>query len=196
MKWRLLFLSAPLLLACPIFVGEVPANAAGDPTLNALIIPNPEPGWSPAPTREALGQAANLKKALQKEYAEPIVTAVKYWTSPTEPKGAESLLVGLVAFPNPPLSLRLENEVRSSALSFCKSADGKSPARNVPIASIPGGRMVTCFPTASGVVGVAAFYSRANVLTAVVSTAVNAAQLQPIASKQYETLPRDNFGTK
>jgi hypothetical protein len=133
---------------------------------------------------------------MQKDYPEKTVTAVKYWTSPTQPNDTESLAVGLVAFPNPPLSLRLDAEVRSSAISFCKSGNGKSPARNVPIASIPGGRMVTCFPTTSGVVGVAAFLSRANVFTVLASSVVNAAQLLPIASTQYTALSGTNFGTK
>jgi hypothetical protein len=132
---------------------------------------------------------------LRKDYPGKTVTAGQILDLPTQPNDTESLAVGLVAFSNPPLSLRLDAEVRSSPISFCKSGNGKSPERNMPIASIPGGRIVRCFPTTSGVVGVAAFFSRANVFTALATSVLNA-PLLPIASAPYTALSGTNFGTK
>jgi hypothetical protein len=195
-----LFFWAPVLLVGSLLITAGPAGAAGNAALNAFIISNPGPGWNPVPTGLALKEAASPLEGVRGSYKGKAVAAFKLWTSPG-PELTEGLMeIGMVAFPHPSASIRsrMHQRVRDAAVSLCKPVVGKAPALQ-PIASIPGGRIITCRGYANGVVGVvgrAAFFSRANVLVRVVSTSLNATQMLSIASRQYKALPRTHFGPK
>jgi hypothetical protein len=115
-----LFLWAPLLVVGPLFVAAVPAGAAGNARLNALIISNPVQGWNPVPRAQTLKEAASPLEGLRGNYKGKGVAAFRLWTSPA-PELTEGLIeIGMVAFLDRSASIRsrMNQRVRDAAVGL------------------------------------------------------------------------------
>ena len=77
-----LFLWAPLLVVGALFVAAVPAGAAGNARLNALIISNPVQGWNPVPRALTLEEAASPLEGLRGNYKGKGVAASNFGLHP------------------------------------------------------------------------------------------------------------------
>ncbi len=111
-----------LATAGTMLLGAVPAHAVGNPTLSALIIGNPEPGWSNLSSTET----GDLETQLQTEFqrletkSQTFSSAVAGWQSP-QGASSDSLVVFLVESIG---SATQDMTAASLASGFCNGATG------------------------------------------------------------------------
>ena len=196
MKWRLLFLSAPLLLVGAMVVASSPASGVGNAALNARIITTPVPAWSVS-TSASEELATAFQKEMKSTYSGTVVTAVKDWSSATSSGKSQFASISLAAYLDASKAVHtgLLRSLRGYALVACNGVTGHPAQSMTAVPSIPGALLVTC-ETPQGFAPVdVAFFAKANVYAVVVLASPTPNQVVAIAQKQYSSLPRTNFGT-
>jgi hypothetical protein len=192
MKRRRLFFWAPWFLVGSIFAATVPASAADTPSLSALIISNPAPGWTPNNSGSS-NAAGALYHDAQQSYSGQVETAVNRWLSPNQ---SSTLLIALIALIDPSDSSSVHQSLIQSAVrqgnGFCKDASGRDPIIETSIAAIPQGRILTCAPSKNGTVLFLATLVKANISAQI--AAESKSQAIQIAIRQYAALPATDLG--
>ena len=126
-------LVAVTLVAATVGLGvrAVPASATGDPALNQLIIPNPEPGWIIEPDSTVAPFQQRLQSVEATLAGSPVTAAMKIWRGPDT---GDVLEIALIQFstdvPNP------QEQVNAGADSACTGATGSSPTSTAPVPTI------------------------------------------------------------
>src|SRR5580704_6485764 len=108
-----------------LLLSAAPASAAGNPTLDKLIISDPESGWSDLSSTETSSLDNSIQTELQAKAAsgQTFSTAVEGWQSPD---GASTAL--LVIFLVQATSGSLDTNATSIASNFCSGATNTTPA--------------------------------------------------------------------
>jgi hypothetical protein len=117
------------------------ATAAGNPTLDALIIPNPEPGWTPLSSVETSQFAQEIETELSSKApgSETYTSAVEGWQSP---KGATYSLLAI--FVVQVMGGNIDMTASNVASNFCSGATNVQPGTTPTIAHVPDSATATC----------------------------------------------------
>jgi hypothetical protein len=177
----LLGTSAGLLLS------TVPAMAAGNPTLDKLIISDPESGWSNLSAAEKTSLASSIQTELQAKASsgQTFSTAVEGWQSP---QGGDAGL--LVIFLVQATSGSLDTSATSIASNFCNGATNTTPASTPQIPNISSSAIATC--TGNGVNATIGAAVKGSILTMVASTGsqvLGVSDIEPVVASQLNALP-------
>jgi hypothetical protein len=173
------------------------AGASGDPTLNRLIISNPEPGWIHAPSQEVSALQSIHKLTSSPGAGANAAGAVRAWRPPD---GGGALGIELLNFPSgiPGLSA-------FSARNTCVHSHGSSVSV-LAITGVPNSTAATCLiPSSSGNAMARASVAEAakgNYVMLVFAelpssspTAISTSNLAAILKEQYEALPGGSGST-
>jgi hypothetical protein len=177
----LLGTSAGLLLSAS------PASAAGNPTLDKLIISDPESGWSDLSSTETSSLDNSIQTELQAKAAsgQTFSTAVEGWQSPD---GASTAL--LVIFLVQATSGSLDTNATSIASNFCSGATDTTPASTPQIPNISSSAIATC--AGGGVNATIGTAIKGSTLTMVASTGsqvLGVSDIEPVVESQLNALP-------
>ncbi|MFZ0665220.1 MAG: DUF2510 domain-containing protein [Acidimicrobiales bacterium] len=124
-----------------VVVSSATATAAGNPTLDALIIPNPEPGWTPLSSVETSQFAQEIETELTSKAPgnETYTSAVEGWQSP---RGATYSLLAI--FVVQVMGGTVDMTASNVASNFCSGATNVQPGTTPPIAHVPSSATATC----------------------------------------------------
>lgn len=187
---RLPAVAAFFLVSCFVSLGsfEQVASAAGNPTLNALIIPDPEAGW------------VNLSSVETNQFAQEIETeftsrapsdnnytsAADGWQSP---KGADNALLAI--FLVQAIGGNISMSPSSVASNFCSGATNESPGSAPPIPHVPQSAVVDCAGNGiKAVFGTAIRGSILEVVASVGSHPLSAANIKNVVALQLTAIPQ------
>jgi hypothetical protein len=171
-----------LLAVCAgVFSGVLPAQAAGNASLDHLIVTNPEPGWASLSSSELNTFQSDVQNELTgKGSTQTFATAVEGWQSP-QGFSTASLVIFLVQA----LTGSVGGTASDEATGFCNGATGQTPTSAQPISGVSDGATTTCsgegedVTVGSGITG--------NYLTLVASfgsSPLPASTIGPIVSNQ------------
>ncbi len=178
-----------LVVAGALFLTAPPAHATGDPTLSALIISDPEAGWSNLSSAETGDFQTQIETEFQRlETAnQTFSSAVGGWQSP-QGASADSLVVFLVE------SIGSETQditAASLASGFCSGATNANSVPTSPIPNVPDSAIATCSDTTQSVtVGTA---TKGNLLELIASFGTSPlanSAVEQVVGDQLDALPR------
>ncbi len=177
-----------LATAGTMLLGAVPAHAVGNPTLSALIIRNPEPGWSNLSSTET----GDLETQLQTEFqrletkSQTFSSAVAGWQSP-QGASSDSLVVFLVESIG---SATQDMTAASLATGFCNGATGATDVSAPPISNVPDSAIATCSDSTQSVkVGTATKGNIVQLIASFGSSPLATTALEQVVGDQLDALP-------
>jgi hypothetical protein len=167
------------------FAGSPPASAAGDATLDRLIVNDANPGWEPLPSNFSEELASLEQRSVSSVSGESVSVAAQGWHD-----GAARLVVILVRFSDDvPVA---DRNARAAVISLCASATGNSPTAVEPFAGIEHSAEGNCTgKTASGD-ALSAFsisWAKRNVFVIVSGSGLSQSEVEAVATGQDAALP-------
>ncbi len=151
-------------------IGTGPAGAAGNDSLDQLIISNPGSEWTagnPAIAERVVNGLDRLEGDALGPLGVESASAARTWSTSTPNQGLVVALTAFAAKPGGTFKGQVDQQATQgtnpAVLSFCASATSSSPTTNTAIAGIPGSHLATC-TTAAGMSLVVAAWAKANVL--------------------------------
>jgi Protein of unknown function (DUF2510) len=176
-----------------LLLDSVPAMAAGNPTLDKLIISDPEAGWSDLSPTETSGLATSIETELESKAiaGQTFSTAVEGWQSP---EGASTSI--LVIFLVQATTGNLDSTATSVASNFCSGATETTPASTPAIPNISSSAVATC--SGNSVNASIAVAIKGSILTMVASTGsqvLGVSSLEPVVASQLNALPGSSTST-
>jgi hypothetical protein len=183
----LLGTSAGLLLS------TATAMAAGNATLDKMIIADPESGWTSLSSTETSSLASSIETELQSKASsgESFSTAVEGWQSPSG-AGVGLLVIFLVQANNGSIN----GSAGSIASNFCNGATNTTPASTPQIPNIDSSAIATC--TGGGTNATIGTAIKGSILTMVASTGtqvLGVSDVEPVVSSQLNALPGGSTGS-
>ena len=177
-------------------LGATPAHAAGDPTLNSLIIADPEPGWTNLSTTETNSMQNQIQTEFQRLQTadETFSTAVDGWQSP-QGASSDSLVVFLVES----VGASTSNMSPGSLVSgFCSGATNVNNVPTSPIPNVPSSAIATCSDTTESVtVGGATKGNLIELISSFGTSPLGESAVEQVVGDQLDALPAStSSGTK
>jgi Protein of unknown function (DUF2510) len=176
--------SAALLAYSP------PAQAAGNPQLDHLIIGNPEPGWSSLTAGETAQFAQEIEAELTSKApsGEEYSSAVEGWQSP---EGSSSALLAI--FLVQVLGGNVDMTAPSVASNFCSGATSTTPGATPSIKGIPMSSVATC--SGGGLKATIGTAIKGNIIEMVASAGSNpldVSNIESVVAVQFAHVPGSN----
>jgi hypothetical protein len=171
-----------LLAVCAgTLLGVLPAQAAGNASLDHLILSDPEPGWTSLSSSELNTFQTDVQNELSsKSSTQTFATAVEGWQSPSGFSTA-SLVIFLVQA----LSGSIGGPASAEASGFCSGATDQTPTSPQPISGMSDGSTTTCSGEGESVtVGAGITGNYLALVASFGSSPVSAATIGPIVSNQ------------
>jgi len=188
----------PLLCLCIVaglgaaeLAGASPAGAAGDPTLDRLIITSPVPGLPPINPPSLSAAATNLEHEEQSTYGVTVRVALQGWGA----AGGDIVVIALASFPAG-IPAGGDTDSGQSVGRVCTGSGAGAPASVAAVADLPNSAEGLCIgATGSGQKDEAVVvWVKANVLGVVISIQLPTAQAASIALDQDQALPAGGVG--
>ena len=164
-----------------------PAGAAGDPSLDRLLLVNPVPGWgllSPGVLRSLVSFEDRTESAATNE---PATSAVEGWQGDSD---TQRLILVMVRLPtNIPY---VDHNSREGVIAGCASATGNSPTDVGPDADVPGSEEGSCSGTnqlGHTIDATVMTWIRGNVIVFLIGVGLPTAHVESIAFHQDRAIP-------
>jgi hypothetical protein len=173
---------AVLVAVCAgALLGVLPAQAAGNASLDHLILSDPEPGWTSLSSSELNTFQTDVQNELSsKSSTQTFATAVEGWQSPSGFSTA-SLVIFLVQA----LSGSVGGPASAEASGFCSGATDQTPTSPQPIAGMSDGSTTTCSGEGESVtVGAGITGNYLALVASFGSSPLSASTIGPIVSNQ------------
>jgi len=172
-----------------LVLSSTTAFAAGDATLDHLIVKNPVPGWAPLAS-EVLDQVVALEvRTLSSITNKTVQVGAEGWH-----EGANTFLVIIAnlrdAIPS------ADREARQAVISACTTASNNPPKSVGSYAPIPGASEAACVgqsASGSAITATAMAWTDKNLFTIMIGSGLSRQQVEAIAERQNGVIPRNGL---
>jgi len=163
------------------------AHGAGNPDLDNMIIPNPEPGWTSLSSQELsqLSQEIQTELTSKAPSNETYATAVEGWQAP---QGSSHALLAI--FLVEAIGGNVDMTASSVASNFCDGATNITPGSAPPIENVPSSAIATC--SGNGLKTTIGAAIKGGILTMVASAGSNPLGIKGVGSvvmSQLDVIP-------
>ena len=170
----------------PATTASVPISVRQDPTLEALLLNEPIPGWTQASDPSLGSMLHGMSLGIDAITLQSGTVAGRLWTSPT---GTGSLLIALLAFPR---AVSPQPAAHEMAMAGCGATTGQYHQPLAPATTLLGGVSAPCVGTFHGAGGgMVVAWPHQNALGLVVSFGIPASTTAAVATRQAGAFPAD-----